>query len=239
MISRAIWIISLLLLSVTFAAAQVCDPPGQNRTKPELSHSDPQGVKFIVKGTVVFVIDGDTMTVLAQDGIPHSVKFFGADAPELKQGWGQESADQLTSMVSGKEVLVDVRRSLDKSVYYGIVLLNSEDVGLAQIRNGMAWAYEPAGCRYQFENRAEYVQTESKSRTDRIGLWADPDPVPPWTYRGEGYFETPIDQLSSPSNSESRAVPVDKVVSPDTSVETPPNARKYILGPRRRLLLCQ
>ncbi len=233
MISNFIWIFFLILLSVSFAAPQVCDQTGRSRANSDLSHLGPiEGLNFTIKGTVVFVIDGDTLTVLAEDGIPHSVKFFGADAPELKQAWGQESADQLTSMVSGKQVVVDVRRSGDKGSYYGIIQLGGMDVGLAQIGNGFAWAYEPANCQYQFERRAEYIQTESKSRKARIGLWADPDPVPPWTYRGEVYSSPAIDTRSKPPNTYNKTDPRTRLGSPDVSGEGQPENRKYILGPR-------
>lgn len=233
MISSLFRILSLLLLSVTFVAPQVCGPAGPNEINPGLFHrGTSKDITFIVKGTVVVVIDGDTLTVLAQDGSPHPVKLFGADAPELKQAWGQESADQLTSMVSGKEVVIDVRQSRDKGRYFGIVLLDGEDIGLAQIRNGMAWAYEPADCGLQFEKRSEYFQTERRSRADRKGLWADPDPIPPWTYRGDGLFRSPLDPVSKPSNSDKNVVSDGSAVSPGSPVELRPETRTYILGPR-------
>jgi endonuclease YncB( thermonuclease family) len=58
-----------------------------------------------VVGTVLSVTDGDTLAMVI-DGSPTEVHLAGITAPALDECWGQESAERLTSLVAGKELLL-------------------------------------------------------------------------------------------------------------------------------------
>jgi len=47
------------------------------------------------------------------------------------------------------------------------------------VRDGFAWRY------VRYDKAGEFTDAEREAREKRRGLWADPNPVPPWEYRRE------------------------------------------------------
>ena len=66
------------------------------------------------------------------------------------------------------------------------VYVNGEDVALAQLDAGLAWWYRKYANDQPPSLRGEYASAEDHAATDRIGLWQDKDPIPPWTWRRTG-----------------------------------------------------
>jgi len=60
------------------------------------------------------------------------------------------------------------------------VYVNGTDVGLAQLDAGLAWWYRKYANEQPSLERLTYEMAETKAFVDRIGLWSDPHPVPPW-----------------------------------------------------------
>jgi endonuclease YncB( thermonuclease family) len=58
-----------------------------------------------------------------------------------------------------------------------------DPVNLEQVETGLAWHYK----KYQWEQssaeRVKYADAERDARRLKLGLWRDPDPMPPWEYR--------------------------------------------------------
>jgi hypothetical protein len=48
------------------------------------------------------------------------------------------------------------------------------------IRAGYAWQYRKY-CKESFCD--DWLKTEGRAQNAKIGLWGDPDPVPPWDWR--------------------------------------------------------
>lgn len=136
-----------------------------------------------ITGRVVQVADGDTITVLDSSKTQHKVRLAGIDAPERNQAFGQRSRESLADMVAGKAVIVETTKRDRYGRSVGKVLLDGEDINLAQIRRGMAWFYR----HYQEEQSADdqfrYDAAETEARQVRRGLWSDRSPVPPWDFR--------------------------------------------------------
>jgi endonuclease YncB( thermonuclease family) len=65
----------------------------------------------------------------------------------------------------------------------GIVLVNGEDANLEQIEAGMAWHYKKYQGEQSPSDRVKYSDAELEARRQKIGLWHDPNPMPPWDYR--------------------------------------------------------
>ena len=57
------------------------------------------------------------------------------------------------------------------------------DVGHAQISAGLAWWYRAYAKEQSVEDRGRYESEENEARLRRRGIWADPQPVPPWEWR--------------------------------------------------------
>lgn len=137
----------------------------------------------VIKGKVVGVTDGDTITVLDQSNKQHKIRFQGIDAPESRQDFGQKSKQNLSDMVLGKSVTV-LYDKLDKyGRVVGKVLLDGKDVNLEQIKAGLAWHYKQYENEQTPEDRKIYSEAEIAARSAKIGLWSIPNPIAPWNFR--------------------------------------------------------
>ncbi len=63
------------------------------------------------------------------------------------------------------------RRTLGR-VYQGEIDVNAE-----MIKSGMAWVYR------KYSTDQSLYPMEAKAKEQTRGLWADPEPVPPWEWR--------------------------------------------------------
>ena len=67
----------------------------------------------ILKGTATNIYDGDTFTLVAEDGTKSKIRIVGIDAPEKNQDFGIKSRDYARSILKDKK-LTDVFKKLDK-----------------------------------------------------------------------------------------------------------------------------
>ncbi|MCI0719652.1 MAG: thermonuclease family protein, partial [Acidobacteria bacterium] len=107
----------------------------------------------------------------------------GIDAPEKSQAYGNVSKQHLSELVFGQNVTV----AYDKTDRYGrtvgTVLGNGRDVNLEQVRAGLAWHYKQYQGEQAPNDRTAYAQAEVNARKNRLGLWRDVNPIPPWEFR--------------------------------------------------------
>ena len=64
-----------------------------------------------LRGKVVSIADGDTITVLDADKKQHKVRLNGIDAPEKKQAFGAKSKARLGELVAGTTGCIPSRRN--------------------------------------------------------------------------------------------------------------------------------
>ena len=130
-------------------------------------------------GEVVGVADGDTITVL-RDKEQVKIRLYGIDTPERKQAFGKKAKQFTSKMVFGKVVEVKVMAT-DRygrtvaMIYADRTLLNEE-----LVKAGLAWVY------YQYCHELichAWADYQFAAKMDKRGLWADPDPIPPWEFR--------------------------------------------------------
>lgn len=127
-------------------------------------------------GNVVGVADGDTITVL-RDNAQVKVRLAEIDAPEKAQAFGNKSKQALSVLVHGKAVLV-VEQGHDRyKRTIGRVYQGDVDVSAAQVKHGMAWVYR------KYSKDVSLLPLEDEAKAQRLGLWADDEPVPPWVWR--------------------------------------------------------
>lgn len=130
-----------------------------------------------LSGQVISVIDGDTLTLLTDDGRQVKVRIAEIDAPEHDQPFGQRSKQSLTELAAHQVATVAVRARDDYGRIVGKVVVAGQSLGAEQVRRGMAWAYR----RYATTRSLFVLEAEAKAA--RRGLWADPHPQPPWDWR--------------------------------------------------------
>ncbi len=130
-----------------------------------------------LRGRVVKVSDGDTITVLDADRKQHKVRLDKIDAPEKKQAFGDKSREHLAGFIAGKEVTVEWKKKDRYGRILGTVKHNGLDINLQMVKDGYAWHYK------HFDNTPEYAAAENIAREQRIGLWTDSSPTPPFDFR--------------------------------------------------------
>ena len=149
----------------------------------------------ILSGETIFtavsrVIDGDTIEILKDDEFV-KVRLHGVDAPERSQKYGKEATDKVIELLRPVNMIsVNI---LDKDIYgryIATVHTNDEDmvkvnsysgvkgdVGLILVDQGLAWHYK------KYSDSEELETAEIYARNNKLGLWSEKDPTPPWIYR--------------------------------------------------------
>lgn len=136
------------------------------------------------------VIDGDTIEILKDDEFV-KVRLQGIDAPERTQKYGKEATDKVIELL--RPVNMITVNILDKDRFGRLIATvhtNDEDmvkvnsyggvrgdVGLILVDQGLAWHYK------KYSDSEELEAAEIYARTNKLGLWSEKEPTPPWIYR--------------------------------------------------------
>ena len=136
-----------------------------------------------LQGKVIKVTDGDTVNVLTSDNQTHKIRLSGIDAPEKSQAFGNKSKQALADEVDGKTVTVEFNKRDKYQRIVGKIIFNGKDVNLNQIKRGLAWHYKKYEGEQDVEDRSIYANAEYLAQRDKVGLWFDANPIPPWDYR--------------------------------------------------------
>jgi endonuclease YncB( thermonuclease family) len=136
-----------------------------------------------ISGFVVAIADGDTLSVLDAGNQQHKIRLAGIDAPEKKQPFGQRSKDNLAALTFNKLVTIEWNKRDRYQRIIGKVLVNGQDANLEQLKAGMAWWYHRYANEQAAPDRIAYQEAEQNASEFRLGLWRDPQPIPPWDWR--------------------------------------------------------
>jgi endonuclease YncB( thermonuclease family) len=126
-------------------------------------------------GKVIGVLDGDTLGVLHNQH-PERIRLSGIDCPEKGQAYGKKAKQAASDLAFGMEVTLQTYGK-DK---YGrtitdVLLTDGTTLNQELVKQGWCWWYR----RYA-PGDTVLERLERDAREERIGLWADPQPVPPW-----------------------------------------------------------
>ena len=131
-----------------------------------------------ITGSVVSVIDGDTIEVLHNDKAER-IRLSGIDCPEKGQAYGKRAKQAASDLVFGKEVTVQTYgHDKYKRTIGDVILPDGMNLNQELVKQGWCWwyrKYAPA------DTVLEGLETEA--REAKKGLWVEPNPVPPWSYR--------------------------------------------------------
>lgn len=134
-------------------------------------------------GIVERVIDGDTYAIrLDRTESVERVRLAWLDAPERGQPFGDEASEWANASLLVRRVVLTVQ---DQDAYGRLVAqlnVHSDghmwDVAASLARIGLGWV-DP---RYSEEQNGLY-EDQALAKTDGVGLWSQPKPIPPWEWR--------------------------------------------------------
>lgn len=86
-------------------------------------------------------------------------------------------------MAAGKIAEVQYSKKDKYRRIVGKVLVDGTDVNLEQVWAGMAWHYKAFEKEQSAIDRHAYAEAEVVARQQRVGLWTDQSPTPPWEFR--------------------------------------------------------
>ena len=138
----------------------------------------------VLDGRVTHVADGDSLSVCI-DHREVRIRLISIDAPEYQQPFGVEARKSLVDLCENKQARVDSAKEDQYGRKLGQVSCGGIDANAEQVRRGMAWVSrldQPDG---------SLISAERAARASRIGLWADPEAVPPWKWRKANTSSSP------------------------------------------------
>lgn len=128
-------------------------------------------------GKVVRVLDGDTIQVLVNKE-PIRVRLADIDCPEKKQPFGHAAKKYVLEIAAHKIVTVHSKTKDRYGRAIGEVILpNSDSLNRLLIRDGYAWHYK------KYSKDESLAELENQARKNKVGLWQDNNPTPPWQWR--------------------------------------------------------
>lgn len=136
-----------------------------------------------IKGIVVGISDGDTITILDHNKQQHKIRLKGIDAPESHQPFGQKSKSNLSAMAFNRDVIAECGKQDKYKRRICKIIVNGQDINLEQVKAGMAWWYRHYAKEQSSQDREDYEVAEFNAKVRRLGLWSDTNPVPPWEWR--------------------------------------------------------
>lgn len=137
-------------------------------------------------GIVERVIDGDTYDVrLDRTGEEARVRLAWMDAPERAQPFGAEATHWAETSLLGRRVVLTVQNVDQHGRMVTQLSVEGEghmwDVGATLARSGLGWLDPRYG-----EDRESLREDQELAESEGMGLWAQPNPMPPWDWRRLG-----------------------------------------------------
>jgi len=133
-------------------------------------------ILFAWDGKVVSVTDGDTIKVL-KNGKQVKIRLASIDCPEKGQPYGQAAKKFTAGLVAGKVVKIWPTDTDRYGRTVAFVFVGDKNLNKELLSAGLAWHYK------KYSRDPELAKLEFQARSEKRGLWAEPDPVPPWEWR--------------------------------------------------------
>lgn len=127
-------------------------------------------------GRAVGIQDGDTLTILVGRQAT-KVRIAEIDTPERQQAFGQRAREALAYLCHGQSATFDSSAKDDYGRTVSRVSCAGTDVSAYMVSNGLAWVYP------RYASGPRLFELQDAARAQRRGLWADPNPIPPWDFR--------------------------------------------------------
>lgn len=130
-------------------------------------------------GTYVSAPDGDSVKVRTAGRGVVSVRVAGVDTPERGQGHWRVARAHLVSFAKEPGLTIHCYKTDQYDREVCRVHTDRGDLGASLVGAGLAWHFKRFQDEQTAEERALYAELEQRARERRIGLWQEPNPMPP------------------------------------------------------------
>lgn len=137
----------------------------------------------VLTGRIGSIADGDSFTLIANDGRRIGVRIGGIDAPERGQPHADRARDNLARLLALGALEIEPIKTDPYGRQVARVRARGEDVALSQIEAGLAWHFVRYAADQSPDERERYARAQRDARQAGRGLWADAQPLAPWIYR--------------------------------------------------------
>lgn len=133
------------------------------------------GTEFVAR--VLTIYEGDRV-MIHYEGRNEMVTLRDVDCPELKQPYGKQAKHVTAAYIANREVVVrELTRGRQGRMTADILLHDGRNIAQELVKEGLAWVqpgevHDPA-----------LKDLEELARASKVGLWSEPDPVPPWKWK--------------------------------------------------------
>lgn len=136
-----------------------------------------QSTQNVTTYKVIGIIDGDTYDVLI-DQRPVRIRMYAIDAPERGMPYNKVAKKYLSDLIFGKMVRL-VQTDIDKNgrIVAKTYLPDGREASTEMLKAGYAWHFK------KYDTNTQLAQLEITARKNRLGLWAEKDPLSPWEVR--------------------------------------------------------
>ena len=125
------------------------------------------------------IIDGSTLRVNIEGGKSIRVRLYGIDCPLINQPHGIEAKALTRKLAYGRVLVIESAGGGEDGEIFGhVFLLSGKSLSHELVRAGACWWYRQSAPRDE-----SLRQLEREARSEERGLWAAPDPTPPWEWR--------------------------------------------------------
>jgi len=135
-----------------------------------------------ISGEVVAIAEGDLLTLVDGARRTHEIRLAAIDSPGKTQDFGSQARLSLSALALNQQASADCRRIDRQRRAVCVVVVGGRDLGLEQIRSGLAWWYRDGTAAQTASERAAYEGAEFFARIYRAGLWNSKNPTPPWNW---------------------------------------------------------
>lgn len=126
---------------------------------------------------VVGIKDGDTYSILYHKK-EHSIRLEHIDCPEGGQPFGKNAKRYASTICFDSTVLVKLTGKKDRfGRLIGELYLDDKCINKEMVRAGFAWHF------IKYSKDYSYSELEEQARKAKLGLWTDPNAIPPWEWR--------------------------------------------------------
>lgn len=135
---------------------------------------------YSYQGTIKRIWGGDNFEVVENDKI-HFAYMRGVDTPEFGQFGHDAAVELIHKMTENRTVTIHVvgRDEWKREVCDTTLVVAGEEIDPAVelLENGLAWFDLSDGPYAKM-----YRDMEERARDAKIGIWSQPNPIPPWEY---------------------------------------------------------